>query len=110
RSFVLLTSGAGALVLMVLVRLEKSSWMQGIYTGFTMRGQNPLFICALSILWAKTRWLIPVSDVSAYRWLFDQMQKVADPYAASLICALIPVAVLGGIAWYLHRRKIIIAI
>lgn len=109
-SFVLLTSGVGVLVLMVLVRLEKFSGMQGIYKAFTMLGQNPLFIYALSILWAKTLWLIPVGDVSAYQWLFDQMQKVADPYAASLICALIPVAVLWGVAWYLHRRKIIIAI
>lgn len=109
-SFVLLTSGVGVLVLLVLVRLERFSWTQGIHKSFTMLGQNPLFIYALSILWAKTLYLIPIGDVSAYQWLFDQVRKVADPYAASLICALISVAVLWGVAWYLHRRKIIISI
>ena len=109
-SFVLLTSGVGVLVLLVLVRLEAFSFMQGIYKAFTMLGQNPLFIYALSILWAKTLLIVPVGEVSAYQWLYDQLCKVVDPYNASLMFALIPVAVLWVVAWYLHRKKIIISI
>lgn len=109
-SFVLLTSGVGVLVLLALVRLEAFTWIQGIYKAFTMLGQNPLFIYALSILWAKTLLVVNVGEVSAYQWLYNQLCQFLDPYNASLLFALIPVAVLWGVAWFLHRKKIVISI
>src|SRR5690606_28836138 len=109
-SFVLLTGGAGVLVLLLLVRLESLTFVRGIYHGFTMLGQNPLFIYALSILWAKSLYLVSIDNRSAYEWGYLQLNRVASPMNASLLFALISVALMWLIAWLLHRKKIVIAL
>lgn len=109
-SFVLLTSGAGVLVLLFLVRLESLSFMRGMYSGFTMLGQNPLFIYALSIIWAKSLYLLSIDNASAYEWGYLQLTRIASPMNASLLFALISVAVMWLVAWLLHRKKIVIAL
>lgn len=109
-SFVLLTGGVGILVLLALIRLEGFSFMHGIYRGFTMLGQNPLFIYALSIIWAKGLYLFSIGDVSAYQWGFQQLSLIVSPINASLLFALISVAVMWLVAWFLDRKKIVIAL
>ncbi len=109
-SFVLLTSGVAILLLLVLACLEKLAVVQPFYRGMQMLGQNPLFIYALSILWAKTLWLIPIQGTSAYQWSFDQLTRIASPMNASLLFALINVALFWLLAWWLDRRRIVIAL
>lgn len=109
-SFVLLTSGVATALLLVLIRIEAAGAGKGIFNALTMPGKNPLFIYALSIVWAKTLYLIPVGDVSLYQWAFMQLGRIFSPVNASLCFALLCVALMWLVAWWLDRRKIIIAL
>ncbi len=109
-SFVLLTGGAAILVLVALVLLEKSTVVQPFYRACTMLGKNPLFIYVLSILWAKTLYIISIGDTSAYQWLYGFFALGLSPRNASLVFALVSVALLWAVAWWLDRKRIIISI
>lgn len=109
-SFVLLTSGVAILVLLALARLESLPILRKPFAAFQMLGQNPLFIYALSILWANSLWRIPVANTSAYEVGFEFLSRFASPMNASLIFALLNVALLWLVAWWLDRRKIVIAL
>jgi len=108
--FVLITSGVGVLLLLALIRLEQFKWTGGIYRAFTMLGQNSLFIYALSILWAKTLSLIPMGNISLGSWLFQSFSQFLSPVNASLLYALVAVAAMWLVAWWLDRKKIVIAL
>jgi predicted acyltransferase len=109
-SFVLLTGGAAILVLLMLIALEPHKVMQPFYDACAILGKNPLLIYVLSILWAKTLRLIPVGEISAYQWLFDQLNMILSAVNASLAFALLQVGLMWAIAWYLHRKRIIVAL
>ena len=109
-SFVLLTSGAGILTLLALVWLEKLPPAVPVLKSFTLLGKNPLFIYVLSIVWVKTYYLFSVDGVSLYQAIFEFFNGFLNPYNASLVFALLHVAVLWAIAWWLDRRKIVISI
>lgn len=110
--FVLLTSGVATLILIALVKIEQSSLIgiQFIYEFFEIIGKNPLFIYILSGVLATTLYLIPVGHQSAYAALYAILLKVADPYLASFIFAILMVTILWCVAWVLHKRKIIISL
>lgn len=109
-SFVLLTGGAAMLVLAGLVWLEPVRALQPVYRACSVLGKNPLFIYVLSILWAKTLYLLPVGDRSAYQWGYQALAEVFSPRNASLLFALISVALLWLVAWWLDRKRIVISI
>nr|WP_324257865.1 heparan-alpha-glucosaminide N-acetyltransferase domain-containing protein [Cellvibrio fontiphilus] len=112
-SFVLLTCGVAILLLLLLVKVEQSAVANAIkpaYQFFEIIGKNPLFIYVLSGLLATTLYLIPVGDKSAYVALYDGFQRIADPYLASLLFALLMVLLLWCVAWVLHKRNIIISL
>lgn len=109
-SFVLLTSGVAIIVLLILIRLENIAALRGVLHAFTLPGKNPLFIYALSIVWAKAMYLIPVGGQSFYAWLFGRLGLVFSPLNASLCFALLNVALMWLVAWWLHRKKIVIAL
>ncbi|MDQ2075922.1 acyltransferase family protein [Marinimicrobium sp. ABcell2] len=109
-SFVLLTGGAAIVCLLVLVWLEPVTLLRPMYRAFQILGQNPLFIYVLSIVWAHVLYLIPVGDQSAYQWTFELFDQVLSPKIASLLFALLNVAIMWAVAWYLHRKRIIISI
>lgn len=111
--FVLLTCGVAILVLILLVKVEQSSLaarVKPVYHFFEIIGKNPLFIYALSGLLATTLYLIPMGNGSVYSALYSAFRNIADPYLASLLFALLQVAVLWGVAWVLHKRSIIISL
>jgi predicted acyltransferase len=111
--FVLLTCGAAILMLLLLVKLERSAAGPAIkpaYHVFEIIGKNPLFIYVLAALLARTLYLIPIGDQSAYTALYAGFRSFADPYLASLLFALLQVAVLWFVAWVLHKRNIIISL
>lgn len=109
-SFVLITGGAAILTLLVLVALEPQAALRPVYRACQILGQNPLFIYVLSIVWAKTLYLIPVAGTSAYHWGFFQFNRVLSAVNASLAFALVNVALMWAVAWYLHRKRIVISI
>lgn len=109
-SFVLLTSGVGVLVLLALVRLESCSYSRGVFKALTMMGKNPLFIYAASILFAKTLGLVKVKGISLYQHGFNALNTFLDPYNASLLFAILIVALLWLVAWVLDRKNIVITI
>lgn len=108
--FVLLTSGVGIVVLLLLVQLEKLTLIKPVLNGFTMLGKNPLFIYVLSILWVKSYSLFTINGMSSYQYFFESLARVMSNYNASLVFALIHVAVLWCIAWWLDRKNIVIAL
>lgn len=109
-SFVLLTGGAAILCLVALVLLEAAAWVQPFYRACAMLGKNPLFIYVLSILWAKTLYLIPVGETSAYQWSYAFFAEFLSAKNASLLFALLTVALLWLVAWWLDRKRIVISI
>lgn len=109
-SFVLLTSGAAVLSMLVLLWLEPLPVLKPFYSACQILGQNPLFIYVLSIVWAKLLYLIPVAGISAYEWGFLQLQEGMSAKNASLVFALINVALMWVVAWFLHRKRIVIAL
>lgn len=111
--FVLLTCGVAILVLLLLVKIEKSpviNLLRPVYQFFEIIGKNPLFIYVLSGLLATTLYLIPVGGGNAYSALYGVFRNFSDPYLASLLFALLMVAVLWFVAWVLHKRNIIISL
>lgn len=109
-SFVLLTGGAAILCLVALVLLESVAWVRPLYRACAMLGENPLFIYVLSILWAKTLYLIPVGEASAYQWSYALFAEFLSAKNASLLFALLTVALLWLVAWWLDRKRIVISI
>jgi predicted acyltransferase len=111
--FVLLTCGVAILLLLLLVKLEQSAAapaIKPVYHFFEIIGKNPLFIYVLSGLLATTLYLIPVGTGSAYAALYATFRSFSDPYLASLLFALLMVAILWFVAWVLHKRNIIISL
>jgi predicted acyltransferase len=115
-SFVLLSSGAAIVCLVGLIALEQlpqqglKSAVNCAYQACAIMGKNPLFIYALSFLWATSLYVIPLGDRSAYEYFYQCLRGFAGPYLASLLFALIQVALLWLVAWVLHRRNIIISL
>lgn len=111
--FVLLTCGVAILVLILLVKIEQSAVApkaKPVYQFFEIIGKNPLFIYILSGLLATTLYLIPIGSGNAYSALYAAFRSVTDPYLASLLFALLQVAILWFVAWVLHKRNIIISL
>ncbi|MDO3385218.1 heparan-alpha-glucosaminide N-acetyltransferase domain-containing protein [Gilvimarinus sp. SDUM040013] len=109
-SFVLLTSGAAILVLLALVQLEKLSLARSLEVGFAQLGKNPLFIYILSIVWVKSYYLFSVDGQSLYQFIFQAFNSFLNEYNASLAFALIHVAILWLVAWWMDKKKIVISI
>ena len=111
--FVLLTCGVAILVLLLLVNIERSSSIniaRPAYHFFEIIGKNPLFIYVLSGLLATTLYLIPVGDGNSYSSLYGFLRDLTEPYFASLLFAILMIAVLWCVAWLLHKRNIIISL
>jgi predicted acyltransferase len=55
-------------------------------------------------------YLIPIGNESLYTALYAAFRSVTDPYFASLVFAMLQVAILWLVAWVLHKRNIIISL
>lgn len=109
-SFVLLTSGAAAALLMTFVYLEKSPRVAAVFHGLAIYGKNPLLIYILAWLWAATLYRIPVGEINAYQALYTQFTVMSPPRVASLCFALLHVVFFWWLAWLLHRRGITVSL
>lgn len=107
--FVLLTSGAGMLVLVVLVKFEKTA-LNPLLQWFTPFGKNPLFIYALATIWATLLYTFNVGDQSLYHWLYLQLCYFFNAFNASLVFAILHVLWFWCIAKFLDLKKITISL
>jgi predicted acyltransferase len=115
-SYVLYTAGWAAVFMAVLIWLIDIRGYKGWTSFFVVFGMNPLFIYALSGVWARvlTR-IIKITDgekvVTGYNWLFTNVfQPIAGDYNGSLLFALSHIAVYWLICYILYKRRIFIKV
>lgn len=107
--FVLLTSGVGIAVLLVLVLLEKIP-VKSVLSFFTPFGKNPLFIYALAFVWSTLLYTFHIGEQSYYDFFYQQLCRVFDAYNASLIFALIHVFMFWCVAKVMDKKNIVISL
>ena len=112
-SFVLLTSGAAYLVLLVLLLLEKQPGFAKPGKILQIYGSNPLLIYILSWLWAVclSRLIyINYADhkMNAYDAGFQWLNSIFSPYQASLLFALANVLLFYVLSHWLFRKGIFV--
>jgi len=108
-SYVLVTSGIGAIIIGVLIYVidikQWSKWAK----PFEAFGMNPLIIFVISIIWVKTYFKIDIGDQNLYSWLYTTVFKpIVDPTFGSLLFALFHVFGCWLIAYVLYKKKIYI--
>lgn len=116
-SYVLYTAGWASVVLGILIWLIDIKSYKKWTSFFVVFGMNPLFIFALSGLWAITISRIIRFDngdgkiTNVYSWLYTHIfEPLAGPLNGSLLFALTHVCVFWLIAWLLYRKKIFIKV
>lgn len=109
-SYVLFTSGAACLsLLLALLAVDVAGVKRPFAPLFTF-GTNPLLAFVLSGLLAKVTGLVKWSGAdgkatSAWRWLFEHVfSRVGEPFLASHLQALAFLAVIWAILRYCERR------
>ena len=110
-SYVLFTSGIGWITLATLMLVLDVAGMKALGRPLQIYGTNPLFVYIVSIVAARTLWVIPVGEggeLSLYTWLYQQLLPLASPLNASLAFALIHVILFWLLSLALYRRNIII--
>lgn len=109
-SFVLVTSGIGAIVLGLLVYLIDIKGYKKWSLPFEAFGMNPLIIYVLSILWVKIYFQVDMgNDMNMYGWLYATVFKpIINPTFGSLLFALFHVFGCWVVAYILYRKKIYI--
>ncbi|MFC6755152.1 hypothetical protein, partial [Halorubrum tibetense] len=107
-TYVLLTGGLALAFLACLLILERAKIGAWVMQSLSILGQNPLFIYALAWLWVRSYSLVPTSDGTLYESLFLWLALMMPAKLASLMFALLHLAILWLLAWWLHRRRIYI--
>ncbi len=113
-SYVLVTSGISALVLVALARVAATSSGTRGLRPLAIYGENPLLLYILSWLLVATLerlWYVTLPGVgatpagtAAFLWFSNWLPLEA----ASLAVALSQVLLFGLVAWLLHRRRILV--
>lgn len=115
-SYVLYTGGLAAMFLAFLVFVIDIKGYKKWTSFFVVFGMNPLFIFALSGIWAKILIYIiriPQGDgyISGYKALYESVfMPLAGNYAGSLLFAISHIIFFWFIGWVLYKRKIFIKV
>lgn len=116
-SYVLYSAGWASVVLAVLIWVIDIKSYKKWTSFFVVFGMNPLFIFALSGLWAITLSRIIRFDngegnmTNGYSWLYHHVfEPLAGPLNGSLLFALAHVCFFWLIGWILYRKKIFIKV
>ncbi len=116
-SYVLYTAGLAALFLALLIWIIDLKGFTKWTSFFMVFGRNPLFIFALSGLWAITlSRLIHIKGpggkmLNGYSWLYQQVfVPLAGTMNGSLLFALTHVALFWLIGYILHKNKVYIKV
>lgn len=117
-SYVLYAAGWALLVLALLIWVIDLKGYSKWTSFFVVFGMNPLFIFALSGLYAKsiTRFIhVKEPDgtvVNGYTWLYQHIfvPLSSDPKISSLLFALTHIVLFWMIGWVLYKKKIFIKV
>jgi predicted acyltransferase len=116
-SYVMYTAGLAAILFGILIYIIDVKDYKSWTSFFVVFGLNPLFIFALSGIWAKTMWLLlrfqdaEGNIVTASGWLYNQvMVPLAGNMNGSLLYALLHIVFFWLIGLFLYKRKIFIKV
>jgi predicted acyltransferase len=116
-SYVLYTAGLAAILFGILIYIIDVKGYKSWTSFFVVFGLNPLFIYALSGIWAKTMWiLLRFQDaegniVAASDWLYNQVfVPLAGNMNGSLLYALVHIVFFWLIGLWMYKRKIFIKV
>ena len=109
-SFVLLTSGVGVAVLLMLTVLEKNSIAKPVLQLLSPFGKNPLFIYALSNVWTISLYTLHIGNQNSYDFFYSKLCLVLNAYNASLAFAFIHVLIFWCIAKWMDKKGIVISL
>jgi predicted acyltransferase len=115
-SYVVYTAGWAFIILALMIWITDIKGITGWTSFFTAFGMNPLFIFALSGLWARflTR-IVKIGSgeeaVNGYNWLYTNVfQPLAGDINGSLLFALFHILVFWLIVHWLQKKKIYIKV
>jgi predicted acyltransferase len=115
-SYVIYTAGLACIIMAILIWIIDLKGYTKWSSFFVVFGMNPLFIFALSGVWARilTR-LIKIDDgdkvVTGYNWLYlNIFQPFAGDINGSLLFALTHIIVFWFICYVLYKKKIFIKV
>ena len=108
-SYVLFTSGAACLSILVALLVVDVAGVKRPFAPLFTFGTNPLLAFVLSGLLAKTTGLVKVpldgKEVSLTRWLYAEVfSRAGEPYLASHLQALAVLAVIWAVLLYCEKR------
>ncbi len=108
-SYVLFTSGAACLSILVALLVVDVAGVKRPFAPLFTFGTNPLLAFVLSGLLAKTTGLVKVpldgKEVSLTRWLYAEVfSRAGEPYLASHLQALAALAVIWAVLRYCEKR------
>jgi predicted acyltransferase len=115
-SYVIYTAGLASLILAFLIWIIDLKDYKKWTSFFVVFGMNPLFIFALSGVWARILTRIIIihegdKSVTGYNWLYlNIFQPLAGNINGSLLFALSHILVFWFICWVLYKRKIFIKV
>ena len=117
-SYVLYCAGWAMVLLGFLILVTDLKGYTKWTSFFVVFGMNPLFIFALSGLYAKTLLrLVKITEpdgtvANGYNWMYQHLfaPLTADPKISSLMFALAHVAMLWAIGYVLYKKKIFIKV
>jgi predicted acyltransferase len=91
--------------------IDLKSWKK-LLTAFVVLGSNPIVIYVGSSLFAKTLYLIKVSDnISLKSFIYSNiLQPIAGNYFGSFLYAFLFLAAWTAIGWLMYKKKIFVKI
>ncbi|MBA4323266.1 MAG: hypothetical protein C0408_10670 [Odoribacter sp.] len=115
-SYVIYTAGLACILMAILIWIIDLKGYTKWTSFFVVFGMNPLFIFALSGIWARilTR-LIKIHEdeqvINGYNWLYQKIfMPVAGELNGSLLFALAHILVFWFICYVLYKKKIFIKV
>lgn len=111
-SFVVYTAGYFMIILALFIWLIDVKGWDSLAKPLYIYGANPLFIYVLAAFWAHAYGLIPVAGEAGnlYDAMYLALAKFMSPLNASLVFALIHVALFWLISLFLYKKKIFIKV
>jgi len=110
-SFAVLSGGASAMLLAVLILAWRSGFVSAILTPARILGGNAIAAFVLSTLLGRL-YDLPMlhseeARITPRQWLWETMQSVVnDPQFAAFLCAAMFLALVALLLWPLHTRNV----
>lgn len=109
-SYVLLTIGLSTSLLALIVYfVDIKKQTKGIYF-FEVFGKNTLAIYLLSELVLTLLWNVPIQQVAAYTWIYENIFKPTGEYFGAFLFSFVYMLLCWSVGYILDKKKIYIKI